>query len=203
MMNDSDDSRVVSFPDLQERNPEHRTSMVGMMAFLGSWVMVFAALFFSFLFFRIRASEWPPNGLPPLPLTIPVVLTSIILLSSVTFRMSVVAMRKRQSERFGKLLTGTLLLGTSFFALQSYYLWAMWEDGLRLSDGVYGAFFYFLTAFHALHVLVALILLAWLSRASRLLAGGRYEKSRVRLVEMFWHFVGVAWLITFGLVYLL
>jgi len=170
---------------------------------MASWVMIFAAFFFSFLLFRLRASEWPPNGLPPLPLTIPIVLTFVIVLSSISFRMAVTAMRRRESERFGKLLAATLLLGTTFFVLQYYYWWSMWQGGLRLTDGVYGAFFYLLTAFHALHVLVALILVAWLSRGSRLLAVGRYEKSRVRLVEMFWHFVGVAWLITFGLVYLL
>jgi len=202
-MSDPNDSRVVSFPELQERNPQHQTSMVGMVAFMASWVMIFAAFFFSFLLFRLRAVEWPPNGLPPLPLAIPVVLTAIIVLSSVTFRVAIQAMRRRESERFSMFLRGTLILGTTFFALQSYYWWTMWEGGLRLTDGVYGAFFYFLTAFHAVHVFVALILLAWLSRDSRLLAVGRYEKSRVRLVEMFWHFVGVAWLITFGLVYLI
>jgi cytochrome o ubiquinol oxidase subunit 3 len=177
--------------------------MVGMTAFMASWVMIFAAFFFSFLLFRLRAIEWPPQGLPALPLGIPIVLTLVIALSSVTFRLSVLAMRRREAERFSKLLHGTLLLGTSFFALQCYYWWSMWEGGLRLTDGVYGAFFYFLTAFHAVHVFAALMLVTWLSRGSRLLAVGRYEKSRVRLVELFWHFVGVAWLITFGLVYLL
>lgn len=177
--------------------------MVGMVAFMASWVMIFAAFFFSFLLFRLRASEWPPNGLPELPLAIPLFLTAVIALSSVSFRMAVTAMRKREAKRFTYLLNATLFLGTTFFALQTYYWWSMWDEGLRLSSGIYGAFFYFLTAFHAVHVMVALILLVWLSRGSRLLAVGRYEKSRVRLVEMFWHFVGVAWLITFGLVYLL
>ena len=44
-----------------------KTSMLGMVIFLGSWTMLFAGLFYVFGSYRLSLSAWPPAGAEPLP----------------------------------------------------------------------------------------------------------------------------------------
>src|SRR5262245_39728246 len=47
--------------------PREVDARVGMVAFLGSWGMVFATLFFCYAVYRMQAPVWPPAGEPGLP----------------------------------------------------------------------------------------------------------------------------------------
>jgi cytochrome c oxidase subunit 3 len=179
------------------------TSLVGMVVFIASWLMSFAALFFSLLLFRLRASEWPPDGMIALDLTLPSINTCILLLSSVTTSVFVSAHRTQNLERFRTFLRLTVLLGTAFLVIQCVHWNAMAAAGLEMKKGIYPAFFYVLTVFHAFHVFVGLCLLLWLRVQSRALVEHSTPKARVRLVAMFWHFVDILWVFTFVLVYLI
>ena len=119
------------------------TATVGMIVFLGSWAVMFGALFFSFAAVRVRAETWPPDGLTRLPLLVPTIATVLLALSTVTRRALAVA------------------LGVAFLVLQGLVWRDAWQSGLRLDRGPYGAYFYLLTVFHAAHALVGLGLLAW------------------------------------------
>jgi len=60
------------------RSPRARrdtTAWLGMIIFLASWAMMFAALFFAYGIVRLRAQVWPPPELPALPLRLPLVNT--------------------------------------------------------------------------------------------------------------------------------
>ncbi len=193
--------RKVSILTLKQEKG-HETSVVGMVIFLGSWLMAFLALFFSFLMIRFRAAEWPPGGLDTLPMTLPIINTCIVLFSSVCLRKAVSAMRIRDGKVFRRWLSFALGLGTLFLALQIINWASLWNAGFRVDTGAYGSFFYTLTVFHGLHVLAGIGLLLWLVFQTRSLTTGRYERARVRVIELFWHFVGVVWVAVFGLVYL-
>tara|TARA_B100000029_G_scaffold2704_1_gene3252 strand:+ start:5489 stop:6100 length:612 start_codon:yes stop_codon:yes gene_type:complete len=193
--------RKVSILTLQPEKG-HETSVVGMVIFLGSWLMAFLALFFSFLMIRFRATEWPPGGIEALPLTLPIINTCVVVMSSLTLRKAVSAMRIRDGRVFRRWLTIALGMGSLFLVLQIINWASLWNSGFRVNSGAYGSFFYTLTAFHGLHVLAGIGLLVWLVFQTRSLTTGRYERARVRVIELFWHFVGVVWIAVFGLVYL-
>ena len=128
--------------DVQARDRDV-TATVGMIVFLGSWAVMFGALFFTFAAVRVRSAEWPPEGLPRLPLLLPTIATGLLALSIVTRRGL------------------TIALGAAFLVLQGLVWRDAWQSGLRLDHGPYGAYFYLLTVFHAAHALVGLGLLAW------------------------------------------
>jgi len=174
---------------------EEKTARIGMAVFLGSWAMLFVALFFSYGIVRARTPLWPPLDQPRLPLLLPGLNTAVIGASSAAM---VMAERFPGLRRRAVALTSAAALGAVFLTLQALVWTRLWREGLVPSGGPYPSVFYALTVFHALHVLVGLAALATLAvRAAR----GRASWIAVRLWGMYWHFVGVVWLALYVAVY--
>ncbi|HWO14227.1 MAG TPA: heme-copper oxidase subunit III [Polyangiaceae bacterium] len=189
---------------LAEQAPEeHSLEYSGMVIFLGSWAMMFGALFFSYAVLRISAPVWPAPGFARLPLVLPGINTLLLLTSSRTLSVALARLRRGQLERCRNELLLTIALGSAFVALQCKVWVDLWQSGLRLDSGAYGGTFYLLTVFHILHVLVGLgllgRLLAPLARRNPV-APGRVSAA---LTAMFWHFVDAVWLTMFVAVYIL
>jgi heme/copper-type cytochrome/quinol oxidase subunit 3 len=170
-----------------------RTAVLGMAVFIASWAMLFSGLFFAYLALRVRAPAWPPPDLPRLPLALPALATLLLGLSSASLQRAVGAIRLGERGRAAIALAA--LLGAGFLALQTVVWRQMLLGGLRPSSGTYASVFFGLTVFHALHVLVGLIALAWLAARPRL--------TPVRIWTIYWHMVGVIWGVMFALVYVL
>jgi cytochrome c oxidase subunit 3 len=66
----------------------------------------------------------------------------------------------------------------------------------------YSAFFFMLTLTHALHLWVGMIILAALALCGRLWEKVYRLGTRLEVTAWFWHFIGVAWLFLFWLLYL-
>ena len=179
------------------------TAWVGMVVFLASWGMMFGALFFMYGGIRARAVDWPPPGLPEIPLLLPTVNTIVIALSSLTLQAGLWSIRKGDQVKLKWGLISSFILGLVFIVLQ-FKVWAdIHELGLMPSSGFYGSIFYGMTWIHAAHVIVGLFALAWLCiRAlSNFYTAPRHLS--VRLWTMYWHFVGAVWGLVFATVYLL
>jgi cytochrome c oxidase subunit 3 len=180
-------------------SPGDATARVGMAVFLGSWLMLFAAMFFTYGLARARATVWPPLDLPSLPLLLPGLASAVIALSSA----SLLAAQRRLGAGLQRAAGGWLLaataLGAAFLALQLVVWVGLWRAGLRPDGGPYPSAFYGLTVLHALHVAVGLLALLWLGL--RALAG-RAARLAVDLWAMYWHAVGAVWLALYAAVYL-
>jgi cytochrome c oxidase subunit 3 len=158
---------------------EERTALMGMAVFVAAWAMLFAALFFAYGLSRLRALVWPPADLPPLPLVLPALATLALAVSSA-------ALHLRRVRLAG-------VLGVGFLVLQVVVWRQMVVAGLRPQAGAYASYFFALTVFHALHVLVGLGALGWLALRPRPLP--------LRLWTIYWHMVAVVWTVMFLLVY--
>ena len=190
---------VTRFPVPEE---SRRTSFVGMVMALASWTMLFVALFFAYAVLRLRASAWPPDGLPPLPTALPALNTLVLLGSSILLHFGTRPEAEAKRGALRRALLGTLALGSLFLALQLAVWVPLWRSGFRIDTGTYGSIFYGLTVFHALHVLAGLVVLAVLLPGA---FSGTYTSGRasaVRLSAMFWHFVDAVWVVMFVAVYL-
>lgn len=184
---------------------EERRSLgyLGMVIFLGSWAMMFGALFFVYAGLRTRAPVWPPPGSMPLPLLLPGLSTILLLASSATLHQGLQRVRQGRATDFGPWLVATIGIGTAFLALQAF-IWArLHEAGLAPSSGIYGSIFYTLTAFHFLHVVVGLGLLAWVLPATLKRSLAARHQLRIKLMSMFWHFVTIVWVAIYLTVYVL
>jgi cytochrome c oxidase subunit III len=191
---------VVSLRPYQK---QEQTASVGMVVFLASWAMMFAGLFFSYGFVRSRAPVWPPPGLPALPIALPAINTLVLMCSSLTFALALRELRRGKRAAFTRGVGITILLGFAFLGLQASVWQSLSRAGLHMSSGLYGAVFYTLTIFHALHVAVGLLILMVVLVRSLLGKYSEHNTISVRLCTMFWHFVDVVWILMFVTTYLM
>lgn len=174
----------------REPRGAERTAHVGMAVFLGSWAMLFLALFFAYAFVRGRAPAWPPLDAPRLPRLLPGLNTLVLAASSWAMARAVRAQELARGRSAARALMATAVLGAIFLALQVMVWIGLWRQGLVPSGGPYPSVFYAFTAFHALHVLVGLGALAWLALRAH---AGTSSRTDVRLWGWYWHFVGAVW----------
>jgi cytochrome c oxidase subunit 3 len=191
---------------LPYRTPKTRsdtTGVIGMVIFLASWAMMFAALFFSYAYVRSNSSQWPPDDVPVLPVGLPAVNTVVLAVSSAVLQLGLFQARRGRMKSLAPAMLAAAVLGMVFLGLQ----WQLWSSltaqGLTpTSGGSYGSVFYGLTWLHALHVVVGLLGLGWVCRQS---FSGAYSVAKhmpARLWGIYWHFVGVIWALMFVTIFL-
>lgn len=172
----------------------------GVLAMISSEVIFFANLIIAYLYLRVRAGQWPPEGIEPLELLLPTINTCILLSSAIPMHGAHLAIRRgdRKGMQIGLLLT--IILGSIFMLGQA---WEYTHAPFSIKTGTFGATFFTLTGFHGLHVFVGIIILTiCLIRSLR----GNFTQSHHFAVEagtMYWHFVDAVWIILFGVLYLL
>ena len=178
-------------------------AFLGMVIFLGSWIMLFGGIFLTYGALRARSDIWPPLDMPPLPLDFPAMNTLVIVLSSASLQLGLNGVKTGKTHLLQWGLPITTVLGTLFIVLQSVVWFDLWQQGLQFTSGPYASVFYAITTFHAAHVLIGLGALLWLSIQSW---RGMYTPARylsIRLWAMYWHFVGIVWGFIFVTVYVL
>ena len=179
------------------------TAWLGMVVFLASWTMLFAALFAAYAVLRMRSPQWPPADVPALPLLLPAANTVAIAAASVALQS---ALRAARQGRMGAVLpavAAALVLGAVFLAGQGALWSRLWNAGLRPDGGPFPSVFYGLTAFHALHVLAGLAGLGWVTARAAKGAFGPARHVGLRLWCGYWHFVGVIWMLLYVTVFVL
>jgi cytochrome c oxidase subunit 3 len=187
---------------LNPRAKQDFTQSLGMIVALGSWAMMFGALFFVYAAIRSSTRVWPPPGLPVLPLLLPLVNTLVLAASSVTLLLGTRALARGERKALPGYVLASIVFGTTFLALQFKVWQDLWRAGLVPESGAYASVFYGLTVLHAVHVLAGLVVLSVVF--VRALRGTYTEHNvvRVRVAGMFWHFVDVVWLLMFVAIYL-
>jgi len=179
-------------------------ALLGMMLFIASEVMFFAALFAAYFNARATLPVFPPEGTEFLdPWGLPIVGTVVLLISSVTMQWGTSRIRKGDRTGLNRAVAVTLVLGIIFLSIQAYdYYVLLTHDDFGIDSGVYGTLFYTLTGFHGVHVLGGVIGLAVI--LSRGLAGQFTKQHHVAVeaVHYYWHFVDVVWVLLFLTIYI-
>jgi len=209
-----------------------RSFRQGMMWFIFSEVMFFAAFFGALFYARVLSvpwlldadmstnmflwqgysEAWPTNGPANIggdfqtmgAWGIPAINTLLLLTSGVTITLSHWALKVGDNAKTVLWLWATVALGVVFLGFQAYeYVHAYRDLNLTLESGVYGSTFFMLTGFHGLHVTLGTIMLIVIA----IRAGKRHFTADNHFafegVAWYWHFVDVVWLGLFIFVYVL
>ena len=177
-------------------------ALLGVILFVASECVFFAALFGAYFTVRAQATVWPPKGisegLHPLPL--PAIATSMLVLSSFTMQFGVQAIRMGDRRTMLRMLKVTLFLGAIFLGMQAYdYA----HVGFSIHDTVFGTTFFTMTGFHGAHVAGGLVFIyLMLARGW----GGQLTRENHYALEacaIYWHFVDIVWLGLFATLYIL
>lgn len=171
---------------------------IGMLLFLLALTMLFGAGIVGYLIVRSRAETWPPPGMPGIPVLGLVVSTLVIVASSVALEAGYRALRSGNQGAFRR----GILLAAAFgavFVINQTMNWIGIEQRIGGKRDIYVFTFYMLTGLHALHVFGGLIPLGIVGRRAM---EGRYtatERGGVDYNRMYWHFLGIVWLVLFAL----
>ena len=180
--------------------PEMSGPVLGMVLFVASEAMFFAAFFGGYFTIKANSPVWPPAGTPHLKIDIATVLTVILIISSITVQMSLRSIRSGNGSRSTVWLGVTILLGILFLSLQLYDYSQL---GFGLKDGVFGTLFYVMTGIHMAHVIGGVVFLALVFAQAR---RGRLSPTHhdpLAAGAIYWDFVDVVWLCLFAVFYLL
>ena len=195
---------------IREAHEGHHTRVVsihlryGMIMFIASEVMFFAAFFWAFFASAFYPTDaiggvWPPADIITFdPFDLPFINTLILLLSGCTVTWAHHALLEGNRRDLIRGLWLTVLLGMCFTALQAF---EYSHAAFGFTDGIYASTFYMATGFHGFHVIVGTIFLAvCLFRAYQ----GDFTPQQhfgFEAAAWYWHFVDVVWLFLFVCVY--
>lgn len=177
---------------------------MGMVLFIVSEVMFFAAFFGAYFYVAIDPVEaigymWPPKGIKTLdPFHLPYFNTLLLLMSGTTITWAHHCLLLKDRKGMLQGLAFTILLGITFTCIQGIE-YAHAAFGLK--DGIYPSTFYLATGFHGCHVIIGTIFLsvcfvkAWRNKFT--------PESHVgfEAAAWYWHFVDVVWLFLFVSIY--
>ena len=176
----------------------------GMVLFIASEVMFFAAFFWAFFHAALYPTDavggvWPPEGVEVFhAFDVPFLNTLVLLLSGCTVTWAHHALLEGDRKGLIQGLACTVGLGMFFSSLQAF---EYYEATFGFKDGIYSSTFYMATGFHGFHVIVGTIFLAvCLFRAMK----GHFTPEQhfgFEAAAWYWHFVDVVWLFLFIFVY--
>ena len=188
----------------RKMNPSERMDRVppglgvmGMWIFIVALAVLFISTLVGYFYIRLTYTTWRLAEIPPFPLSL-WVSSFLIILSSWTHQRGLYAIRKDERENLKRYMLATLLLALGFLGVQTY----SWLQFLKVQlpgtqRSMYTFTFYLLTVLHALHVLGGLVPLGIVTTKSFLGRYSRYRHEGVTHCIMYWHFLGVVWIVLF------
>jgi heme/copper-type cytochrome/quinol oxidase subunit 3 len=179
-------------------------SKLGIWLFIASEVMLFGALFSSYIILRVGNPAWP-HGWTVLNIPLATLNTMILITSSVTMVMSWAALMMNRFDRFRLYMSLTILLGLGFMVVKGFeYFHKFHHDHFPWTDNFYGIYFT-LTGLHGLHVVGGILVNLYflLTGAKMWKTHPRMFAGRIEAAGLYWHFVDLVWIFLFPSIYLL
>jgi heme/copper-type cytochrome/quinol oxidase subunit 3 len=173
-------------------------AVLGMILFVASESIFFLLLLLAYVNFHKTTGATAAAELDPLKTG----LFSIALIASSLTLWFAEESRKKESVLVRLWLFVTVVLGAIFLTGQGLEYARLLTRGVTISRDLFGSTFFTLTGFHALHVLIGLILISMLLGLS--IFGRKQEPALagVQSVAIYWHFVDAVWVVLFSVVYL-
>ena len=181
-------------------------SKLGIWLFLASEIMLFGALFSTYIILRTGDPTWMLH-VKEAHLNIPLatINTAVLILSSVTFVMSWVSLKLKDLSKFKLYMGITLLCSVIFLVIKYFEYTAKFDAGHYPSTHNFYAVYFTMTGLHGLHIIGGIIVNAYLWMPGTKMWDTDPERftNRVEVAGLYWHFVDLVWIFLFPSIYLL
>lgn len=176
--------------------------LFGFWLYILSDCMIFATLFIAY---GVMAGNFAHQTEPHEVFELGIVgaETLLLLVSSFTFGLIMLAMHKGKVGAMKLWMIVTFLLGAGFISLELYEFHHLVHIGVTPQLSGYWSIFFSLVATHGLHVTSGLI---WMAIMFVMLTKNgitQPNKNRIGMLSIFWHFLDVIWICVFSFVYLI
>lgn len=199
-------SAAIEIPYNVEERPDTGlfNAKLGIWLFLASEVMLFGALFSTYVLLRVGSEAWE-HGAEILNVPLATVNTMVLIASSVTMVMSWASLQMKNLARFRLFMGLTFLCGLAFLVIKYFEYSAKFEHGLLPSKSTFMAIYFTMTALHGLHVIGGMIVngYLWGPGTKMWLTEPQRFTNRVEVAGLYWHFVDLVWIFLFPTLYLL
>lgn len=178
---------------------------LGIWLFLASEVMLFGALFSSYILIRVGSLVWPPAGTPQLAVPLATFNTAVLITSSITIIMAWAALMKKEAAKFKLYLGLTLLCGVIFLVAKTYEYGLKFEHHVYPSTNTFMGLYFTMTFLHVLHVIGGMIVMAYFWGPGFKMYSSDPDRfiNRIETVGLYWHFVDLVWIFLFPTLYLI
>jgi cytochrome o ubiquinol oxidase subunit 3 len=191
----------MSEAKLREQETDNRTTF-GFWVYLMTDCVLFASLFATYAVLQGN-TYGGPGGRELFSLPLVLTETLILLTSSFTCGLAMLAARRQDKTQTLVWFGITFLLGIAFLGLElSEFTHLVHEGNSWQRSGFLSAFFT-LVGTHGLHITTGLIWMAvMMTKIWRAGLGGNRLR-RLTMLSMFWHFLDIVWIFIFTIVYLM
>lgn len=165
-------------------------------------LLAFAILFLAFAVSRLRHPDVFAASQPTLDTSAGLVNTLLLITGSWCVAHAVQAAELHQRRTTLRWLLTALACGAAFVVLKLSEYADKAAAGIDLETNVFYMFYFFLTGFHFLHVLAAMVFLAILSVAVWRSPQVAQQVHALETGAAFWHMVDLLWIVLFPLVYI-
>lgn len=179
----------------------------GIWLFLASEVMLFGALFSSYILLRVGSPYWPTGHEMGVNILVGAINTAILIASSVTIVLSWAALKEKNFAQYKWWMKWTVACALAFLVNK-----LLFEYYPKISHGHTPAFnnffglYFLITGLHALHIIGGVIVNGYFLTGY----GTRLWKTdpekfvgRIECAGLYWHFVDLVWIFLFPVLYLM
>jgi cytochrome c oxidase subunit 3 len=208
----------------QDAVQQREAATLGMWIFLITEIMFFGGLFLGYLVYRHQYYEAFAAASRTLSFWSGTLMTVILIGSSLTMAMAVHSAQLGQRKLLSLFLALTILLGLIFLGMKVDEYYHHYLNGevpgahfdytglmrdhhvgfdVALHIEIFFWLYFGMTGLHALHMIVGVGLLSWLSIHAR---AGKYTPewhTPVENVGLYWHLIDIVWIFLYPLLYLI
>jgi len=195
---------ILTRAEKEQRRKEREAALrlknnrLGLTVFQISWIMVFVAMIVVHSWVRFSSLEWPPEGVSSPNPILPTLSTIGMIASMLLAHQATKAVKADNLAQFKTYWLATLGLAVAFFLVMIYQF-----SVIDLADGQYAFVFRLMIGYHGIHAIVVGIFMVQVFRYA---LRGQYHAGNfwaVEGTERLWHFVAIAWILFYIVLYLL
>jgi cytochrome o ubiquinol oxidase subunit 3 len=186
---------------VREQRLTDKTSF-GFWVYLMTDCLLFASLFATYAVLHNNTNGGPTSAeLFNLPYVL--VETLLLLTSSFTCGLVVLAARNKAQRQVLGWFALTFMLGLGFLAMELYEFRHLIMDGNSPHASAFLSSYFTLVGTHGLHITVGLLWLAVMAFFIRKRGLTSGNLRRITMFSLFWHFLDIVWIFIFTIVYLM
>jgi cytochrome o ubiquinol oxidase subunit III len=185
----------------QEAAAADDKNLFGFWVYLMTDCILFASLFATFAVLRHNTFGGPGGSVL---FSLPFVLaeTLILLTSSFSCGLGILAARQNQKDQALLFMAITFILGAAFLGLELHEFTKLAHEGNSWRRSGFLSAFFTLVGTHGLHITSGLVWLSVMLPKIRQKGLNRDSVRKLTLFSLFWHFLDIIWLFIFSIVYL-
>lgn len=176
---------------------------LAMWFFILAEMTVFAIFFFGYCWMYYSNTELFVSGQETLHPIAGLINTIALITSSYLVALAMIAAKNGNARLCQRGLLAAVLISVVYVVTKLWEYSILFEEGYRLSTNAFYMFYFFITGFHFVHVLLGMVILLIMTSSLRAPDYLPKNLSSLESGACYWHMVDLVWIILFPLMYVI